>query len=186
MTRTFKATGVAGLLIGTLVIGVLIAIPLLLLVGAAEVSAMALGAMPVIFGVLVVGSAILFGALSLLKKKRGLAGAGLLFTSVLFAALLSIWALAFTYESWGLLPVIVGLLLFGIGIVPIALLAAVVEGQWMTLGLLLALMACIHFYRVFGTNLLHLAGKRAIDGFTGSGAPPQDEGTIIEGTYREN
>ena len=186
MTRTFKATGFTALLIGTVVLGVLIAIPVLLVVGAAEVSAMALGAMPTIFGGLVIGSALLFGVLSLMPKKRGLAGAGVLFTSMLLAALLWIWALAFTYESWGLIPVIVGLLLFGIGIVPIALLAAVVESQWLTLGLLLALMVCIHAYRVFGTNLLRLAGKRAFDSVTGRSAPPpQDDGTTIEGNYRE-
>lgn len=186
MIRSFRATGFTALLIGTLILGVLIAVPLLLLVGTAEVSAMALDAMPTIFGVLVVGSAVMFGAMSLLSKKRALAGAGVLFTSMLLAALLWIWALAFTYESWGLIPVILGLLLFGIGIVPVALLAAVVEGQWLTLGLLLALMACIHAYRIAGTNLLRLAGKRVFDSVTGRSAPSQeDDGTTIEGRFRE-
>ncbi|MGB3166973.1 MAG: hypothetical protein WBA68_09380, partial [Alteraurantiacibacter sp.] len=182
----FKTTGFVALFASAIVIALLIAIPILLLLGAAELSARALGWMPVLFAAIAGVGGALAGFLALGQTKRGRAAAVMLFASVLLAALLWVWSLAFTYSQWGLLPVVIGLLVFGFGIVPVAFIVAVFEAQWATLGLFTALIGCIYAYRVAGTNLLREATGRAFDKMRG--APPEqplDDGTTIEGNYTE-
>ena len=181
-----KVTGPAAMLIGILLLGILIAIPVLLLVGAAEVSAAALGWMPWIFAIVAGAGLLAFGLPALVAGRRGRSGIGFLLTATVLGALLWIWSLAFTYEAWGIIPVIIGLLLAGIGIVPVALAAALFEGAWTTLALLLALIACIYGFRVVGTRLLGSAAARGIPGLRNRSEPCGDEsGVVIEGSYRE-
>src|ERR1700736_2508910 len=58
-------------------------------------------------------------------------------------------SLLLTYELWGTTAVIIGLVLLGIGIVPVALLAALFHGQWWHLLDLVVLILT-----TFGTRLL--------------------------------
>lgn len=186
MRYSFKTTGFTALFASAIIIALLIAIPVLLLLGAAELSAMALDWMPFLFAAIAGGGGVLAGLLAFAHAKRGRAAAVMLFASVLLAALLWVWSLAFTYTQWGLLPVVIGLLIFGFGIVPVALIVAVFEAQWATLGLFAALIGCIYAYRVVGTNLLRQATERAFEKMRG--APPEQplgDGTTIEGNYTE-
>ena len=186
MRHSFKTTGFTALFASAIILALLIAIPVLLLLGAAELSAMALGWMPVLFVGIAGAGAGLAAFLALLQSKRGRAAAVALFTSVLLAALLWVWSLAFTYTQWGLLPVVIGLLIFGFGIVPVAAIVAIFEAQWTTLGLFAALIGCIYAFRVVGANLLRQATERAFDKMRGPSANrPLDDGTTIEGNYTE-
>ena len=48
--------------------------------------------------------------------------------SFAFGAIMWVWGMAFTYTVWGLFAVILGLAIFGVGVVPIAMLGGL--GAW--------------------------------------------------------
>ena len=70
--------------------------------------------------------------------------------------------MAFVYIEWGLFAVIIGLVLAGIGVIPIAILATIVEGQWGVLGNIGALIVLTIGLRIFGYWLVEKAAERAI------------------------
>jgi len=73
------------------------------------------------------------------RKARGLSATGLMIASFVFGLTLWVWGLLLTYNLWGAIAVFIGLFLMGIGVVPIAMLATLFEGMWMTLGELILL-----------------------------------------------
>ena len=68
--------------------------------------------------------------LALIRRTRGLAGLGLFIASYLFGVSLWVWAFLLTYTLWGRMALFIGLLLVGTGLVPIAMLATVFNGEW--------------------------------------------------------
>ena len=67
------------------------------------------------------------------RKLRPWAGVGFVYASLAFGIL--IWAVSCVYvvQVWGYGALVVGLLFAGVGVVPVALLAALVHGQWSNL-----------------------------------------------------
>ena len=68
--------------------------------------------------------------LSIPLKTRGWAATGLLWSSLAFGAMLWLYSIIYVYAVWGIIGVLVGLALFGLGIVPVAVLAAVIHSEW--------------------------------------------------------
>jgi len=68
--------------------------------------------------------------LALIRKTRGFAAVGLLIASYIFGAILWVMSLVLTYEFWGMFAVILGLVILGFGIVPIAVLATLFHAEW--------------------------------------------------------
>lgn len=75
--------------------------------------------------------------LALIPPSRMLSAIGFLIVSFVFGAILWLWAMAYTYSAWGLFGLIIGLFLGGIGVVPVAMVAALFHGDWSNLGLFL-------------------------------------------------
>jgi hypothetical protein len=75
-------------------------------------------------------SLFVLGPLSLFRRTRGFAAKLLMPLSYLFG--LTTWLLGFlmTYALWGVFAVVAGLFMFGLGVVPIAMLATAVNGMW--------------------------------------------------------
>lgn len=71
------------------------------------------------------------------------------------AILVCLVAAVATYKLWGIIAVIVGLLLGGVGIFPMALVASAVEGRWAGF---LALLAAGGF-----VTLIRWLGYKAVD-----------------------
>ena len=90
------------------------------------------------------------GGLVLFHKTRAYGGVALCLFSWLVG--LSTWLLgaAFTFSSFGWIGLIVGLLLFGIGVVPLGVFGAVWQGEPSFAGLLLAMAAGTYAIRVCG------------------------------------
>lgn len=86
--------------------------------------------------------------LAIFRRTRDLSSMGLLFASYVFGITLWVWGLLVTYNLWGAIAVFIGLFLMGIGVVPIAMLAALFKGMWPTLGELVFLTML-----TFGTRL---------------------------------
>jgi len=85
---------------------------------------------------------------------------GIFISSFIFGAVLWLGAFVLTYSIWGLLAVIVGLFLFGIGVVPIALIATAIHGFWSPFWDLIITILCTLGARLIGILILGSVGER--------------------------
>ncbi|HAP00260.1 MAG TPA: hypothetical protein DCQ83_09480 [Fibrobacteres bacterium] len=88
--------------------------------------------------------------LAVIPRTRLFAGLGIIAASYVFGFTLWMWSLLLTYNLWGLFAVILGLFFLGVGIVPIALLAALFNGEWTTLTQLILLAIFVPVSRSTG------------------------------------
>jgi len=87
--------------------------------------------------------------LSIFRRTRAFGGGGIYLASFVFGLTLWVWSLLISYTLWGITGIVVGLLLGGIGVVPIAILATLFHGLWSMVGQLLLVTAI-----TFGTRFL--------------------------------
>ena len=80
----------------------------------------------VAFGLVVV----VFLPLAIPRSTRGFSSIALFVASYVFGATLWMEGLLLTLSLWGLGAVFVGLFMFGVGVVPIAMLATLLKGLW--------------------------------------------------------
>jgi hypothetical protein len=92
---------------------------------------------------------------ALFRRSRGIAGAGLYIASYIYSATLWVWAFLLTYTLWGWWALVIGLLAFGIGVVPIAMLATIFKSDWFLLGNLVLVLVL-----TFGTRMLGMYLKK--------------------------
>ena len=91
--------------------------------------------------------------LSLFKGAKGIAGTGMFIASYVFGLNLWVWGFLLTYLIWGGWAVFIGLCVVGVGVVPIAMLAALVNGLWSTLIQLVVLVVMTFGTRLWGMRL---------------------------------
>ncbi len=138
--------------VGIVVLLAIIAVPVLLLFGAAKFSVWTLGWMPDLIGIAALVSLALI-PLAIIPAMRGVASSLLGFASLLFGISLWLYSLASTYIEWGMLGVILGVLLAGIGVVFTGVLAALFSANWGVLGNIAALLALTIATRFVATFL---------------------------------
>lgn len=92
--------------------------------------------------------------LSIFKKNRGVVGLGMTIASYVFGGTLWIWGFLLTYSLWGGAALLIGLILIGVGVVPIAMLATIFKGMWSTLGQLVLLLVLTFGTRALGIYLV--------------------------------
>jgi hypothetical protein len=112
----------------------IMAIGIGLLVGAAEFSVWILQWTPPAFLIALLVSLVLL-ACSAIPAMRSFSAVGIMYASLVFGAILWIWGMGYTYVAWGLFGVMIGLVFLGVGVVPIAMVAALVHGDWGNLAL---------------------------------------------------
>jgi hypothetical protein len=125
----------AGMALGLMIFVGIIALGIAFIMGAAAFSFWVLKWTYPAFMIAVGVSLLLLVPLALIPPTRMLSAIGFLLASFVFGAILWLWTMAYTYSAWGLLGVIIGLFLGGIGVVPVALVAALFHGDWGHLGL---------------------------------------------------
>jgi MFS family permease len=159
--------GVAGLLSGLF----LLALPVILIFGLTWVSVLVSPWLVPAFLWTLAISIFILGPLAVIQRTRGFSAAGLLIASYVFGACLWITSLLLTYELWGTIAVVIGLVILGIGIVPVALLASLFHAQWWHLLDLVMLIVA-----TFGTRLLAvwLAEKVDADRYAQAESQPSD------------
>jgi hypothetical protein len=86
-------------------------------------------------------------------QTQRLAAKGLLYASAIFGITLWVQGLVLTYNLWGGGAVLVGLFFVGVGVVPMAMLAALLAEMWSALGQLLLLAMLTYGTRHFGKRL---------------------------------
>lgn len=58
-----------------------------------------------------------------------------------------------TLALWGVVAVVIGLILLGVGVVPIAMLATLLNGMWAELGMLAVAVVLTYGFRTLGAAL---------------------------------
>ena len=146
---------------GVLILLVLLAIPIIFLSGVAEFSVWALDWIPGAIGLATLACLALL-PLAIFPATRGFAATLFGLVSLIFGACLWLYALAFTYLEWGILGAVLGIVIFGVGVVFTATVAAIFSGTWVVLGNLAFLFALFVGTRLLGAWLAHLADERRL------------------------
>ncbi len=76
-------------------------------------------------------SLLVFIPLLFFRETRIWSASALFFVSWIFGATLWLFSFFATYMLWGLLGILIGLFVFGIGVIPIAFVASLLNGEWM-------------------------------------------------------
>jgi hypothetical protein len=98
--------------------------------------------------------------MSFFRKSRPLAGIGFYFGSYVFG--LTLWAFSclVCYYIWGYMALIIGLILAGIGVMPVAVIASLFTGHWSLLWSLIFQIVLTFGTRYLGMRLIHAADER--------------------------
>ncbi len=122
-----------GVLIGGLLLGASFFIGLLFLLGSVWVSTKLLPWFSVFTWIALGLIVFVFLPLAIPRATRGVSSVALLVSSYVFGVTLWMYALLLTLTIWGIVAVVIGLLIFGMGVVPIAMLATLLNGMWLRL-----------------------------------------------------
>src|SRR5262245_25542560 len=148
------AMGVAAVLSGLF----LLALPVILIFGLIWMSVIVWPWLGPAFFLTLGISVFILAPLAVIRRTRGFSAAGLMIASYVFGACLWITSLLLTWALWGGIAAFIGLIVLGIGIVPVALLAALFRAQWWNLLDLVMLIVA-----TFGTRLLALWLAEKVD-----------------------
>jgi len=160
MGETLKGLGKGGLFIAIAVGGFFLLG--LLLIGTEAVSAWAYPFLSTLVEYVAVFGLPILLVLALVPSARSIAGGGLIIASYVFGVTLWMWALLVTLGIWGWFGVIFGLLAGGVGIVPIAMLASLVHGEWAVLGQLILGIGLTFGSRFGGISVDSKASSRTV------------------------
>jgi hypothetical protein len=108
---------------------------------------------------LTLGACILVLPLLLFRGARGFVGMTYVYASFLFGLTTWFWSLLIAYSYWDLLGVVIGILLMGVGVYPIAILACLFNSNWGTVGELLVAGILIYVVRMLGVYFASLPNK---------------------------
>jgi hypothetical protein len=92
--------------------------------------------------------------LSIFRRTRAFGGGGIYISSFIFGLTLWVWCLLISYTLWGVGGVVAGILLGGIGVVPIAFLASLFHGLWSIAGQILLVTLITFGSRFLGIYLM--------------------------------
>jgi len=104
-----------------------------------------------------ISSGFIFLPLSVFKKLRAFCGLYIFRSSYVVGVALWAWCLLLTYFIWGWIAVVIGLLLVGIGIFPMALLATGFTGEWGIFWQIVIFAAVVYGMRFLGAFILSKA-----------------------------
>ena len=112
----------------------------------------------IIYG-LTLGACILVLPLLFFRGARGFVGMIYVYASFFFGLTTWFWSLLIAYSYSGLVGVVIGILLMGVGVYPIAILACLFNSNWGTIGELLVAGILIYVVRILGVYFASLPNK---------------------------
>ncbi len=154
MKEKLKSLGSA--LLGLAIIAGILILIILALHGTAWVSEKLIPIFDIIISLSLLPIFLIILPLSFIKKCRGWCGMIFFYWSYLVGLYLWMCALITTLMFWGWFAVILGLFIAGVGVVPIAILASAIHGEWFLFGQLIFYLAMVIAARIYG---FYLAGK---------------------------
>lgn len=96
---------------------------------------------------------VVLAPLTIFRRTTGISAIGFLASSYVYGITLWFFGLILTYLIWGPVAVFIGVFLAGIGVVPIAFIASMIEGEWTIVGELLFLVLLTYGARFFSFKL---------------------------------
>lgn len=149
--KTLKSIG--GILLGIVIfIGIIITSILLLTLGA-KIAFIIEPFINWLAGILLIINIIAL-VISAIPNARGASGILIYISSYIYGLGTWIFGLAVTLTLWGWVAVLIGVLMGGIGVVPIGMLAAIFHGQWGIFWTLLINLALTYSARIIGAVLI--------------------------------
>lgn len=106
---------------------------------------------------------VIFVPLAIFKKTRGMAAVAVFIASYVFGITLWFWGFLLTYYLWGPGALIIGIFLFGVGVIPIAMLATLFHKLWVVFGQLVLLTIITFGFRFLGVYLAEKHDSMKID-----------------------
>lgn len=122
--------------LGGVILVVMFALPWLLISGAAAAAEILLPWLMVISIFLAAVCVLVLLPLAIIPATRDAASIGLLIASYVFGLTGWLLGLILTWTLWGWIAVVFGIMMAGVGVVPIAILATLLNGMWPELGVL--------------------------------------------------
>lgn len=151
--RKFAITGFSGCLVVVLVLAGIVMLALMFLQGGVWLGEKA---MPILEWAARITCGVVVVALlpmAAFRQTQRHAAVGLMYAASIFGATLWVWSLLLTYNLWGGGAVLLGVCLFGVGVVPMAMVATLFEKLWPTFTQLLLLALLTYRTRHFGKQL---------------------------------
>jgi hypothetical protein len=143
--------------LGVVIVLALLVLPVLLLVGAERVGEKILPWLMLVCVLALAFNIVILVPLALIPPTRPWAGLGFFISSYLFGLTGWFMGLILTLQLWGVFAVVIGLFFLGIGVVPIAMLATLLNGMWVELALLVLAMVLTFGVRMLGAFLTEKA-----------------------------
>jgi hypothetical protein len=150
----------SGAALGIVALIAILSIPFALLYGAASASVWAIEYLPTIFGCSITISSLIITPLAFIPASRGISGNGFVFVSYAFWFISWLFSMAYVYLEWGFLPLVIGILMGGVGVVPIAFILSIFDGAWGVLGNIFLLTILTFAGRGLGFWLIEKAADR--------------------------
>ena len=97
---------------------------------------------------------------AIIPKARGIVGSIIYISSYVYGLSAWIYGLAVTLALWGWIAIIIGLLLGGVGVVPIGMLEAIFNGHWGIFWTLLLTVVLTYGARIIGYALANSADSK--------------------------
>lgn len=153
--------GISGLLIAFVAIVALTFLVALFIKGGAWVSAVVLPFVNVLSSIALFLTILILLPLSFFKKTMSFSGSMLLIASYVFG--LAAWLKGFlwAYNLWGVIGVLIGVFLFGVGVVPVGALALLLHGMWGPFFTLLLTVGTMYACRTYSVYVLTKAENQA-------------------------
>lgn len=101
--------------------------------------------------------------LGIFKKTKAASAIGLVVSSYIYGLTLWFWSLLLTYVIWGAVAVAIGLFIVGVGVVPIAILATAIKGEWAITGQIIILLLFTFGSRILGFYFAQKADELAYE-----------------------
>ncbi|KKS53507.1 MAG: hypothetical protein UV20_C0050G0004 [Candidatus Magasanikbacteria bacterium GW2011_GWA2_42_32] len=165
--------GIAGLLL-------LLAIPVFFIMGAVWVGTYVLPWLKLLAWIVLGIDVIIILPLILFRKTREAALSALYISSYVFGLLLWFMGLLLSYLIWGFIAVFIGLALMGIGVVPIAMLATLLTGEFGIFGTLILLTFLTFGVRFFAVYILEKSAENSYS-LEGAESPKRKKWPIVAG-----
>lgn len=101
--------------------------------------------------------------LGLFSKTKNFSGNALMLASLIIGFSTWIWSFLLTYSAWGFIGLFIGLVFMGIGVVPVAMLASLLNAEWSILAQLVLSVVVIYGFRILGIRLIESSSRQDVE-----------------------
>ena len=154
MSAKSAISSIATTALGLIVMLVLIALPVLFIVGGIAVGQKLLPWLIFLSILTFCFNVVILVPLAFIRAIRPWAGVGFVISSYVFGLTSWFMGLLWTWILWGGGAVFVGLCFLGVGVVPMAILATLFKGMWSALGVLVLAVVLTFGLRILGAFLV--------------------------------